>query len=69
MDSIQICQPCFEAALQFGLSEWIGVIVLAIMAAISFFSKKNFFSMAKGVYEFAMKIYHLFKKDENVLKG
>lgn len=50
-DVIQLCQPCFQGALNMGVSEWVGVAVLGGIALVSFFTKKNFFSMSGAVYQ------------------
>jgi len=55
-NSIVVCQPCLEAVQNFGLMDWVGVGILIIMALVFALTKKNFFSMAGGVFKVVQRV-------------
>lgn len=67
LDVIQVCQPCTEMIQNFGVVEWLGLVLLCAIALVSFFTKKNLFSFAKDGYSFIKFAVGYFKKDD-VLK-
>lgn len=58
--TIKICQPCFEAATHFGVTDWIAVGVLGATTIVFVLTNHNLFSMSAGAYKGVTKIISLF---------